>query len=91
MVIYGDIVKSTHHNGSDIDLTIIDKNFDLKLQNNIENSLEDLMLPYNIDLLILSKIENSDLVDHIKRVRQNFFIKSLKYIYGNKSIKWYFL
>ncbi|HSF52138.1 MAG TPA: hypothetical protein VLA71_00220 [Algoriphagus sp.] len=41
----------------------------------IENELDDLLLPYQIDLSILKKIDNSDLLDHIRRVGKVFFEK----------------
>ncbi len=34
----------------------------------IENQLDDLLLPYSIDLSLLHQITNSDLLDHINRV-----------------------
>ncbi len=34
----------------------------------IENELDDLLLPYTIDLSIFHKIENTDLIEHISRV-----------------------
>ncbi|QGG48346.1 hypothetical protein FTV88_2248 [Heliorestis convoluta] len=36
--------------------------------NKISLLLDDLYLPYSIDLLIFEKIENQDLIEHINRV-----------------------
>ena len=41
----------------------------------IENELDDLLLPYKIDLSIFHQIENQDLIDHINRVGIVFYEK----------------
>jgi len=41
----------------------------------IENEIDDLLLPYKIDLSIYHKIENNQLVDHINRVGKVFYEK----------------
>ena len=76
--IYGSRAKGNYRNGSDIDLTLTGNNLDLTTLFKIENQLDDLLLPYKIDLSILHKIENPDLVEHIKRVGIIF--------YGNESL-----
>lgn len=56
----------TYKNGSDIDLTIVgDFQYDDLLS--LEVQLDDLLLPYKIDLSVLSQISNKDLIDHIHR------------------------
>ncbi len=50
--------------GEDINLTTLLK---------IENELDDLLLPYQIDLSIYNKIENLDLISHIKRMGIVFY------------------
>ena len=42
----------------------------------MKDQLDDLMLPYTIDLSTLSQIENEDLVAHIKRVGKIFYSQS---------------
>lgn len=39
----------------------------------VENKLNDLLLPYRIDLSIFCKIENGDLIDHVNRVGKLFY------------------
>ena len=73
VLIYGSRAKGNYRNNSDIDFTIIGKDINLSLLFEIENRLDDLMLPYKIDLSIFSKIENADLVDHINRIGIIFF------------------
>lgn len=72
-VIYGSRAKGNYHDGSDIDLTLSGKELNLQTLLQIENLLDDLLLPYDMDISILSKIENPDLVDHIQRVGEIFY------------------
>ena len=60
-------------NGSDIDLTLHGKDLTLKLLHKIENQLDELLLPYKIDLSIFNQISNPDLIEHILRVGITFF------------------
>ena len=72
-ILYGSRAKGTFRNGSDIDLTLKGDKLTLSLLSKIENDLDDLLLPYKIDLSIFHKIENTDLIDHINRVGVDFY------------------
>ncbi len=72
-ILYGSRAKGNYRNGSDIDLTLVGENLDLSTLLKIENELDDLLLPYKIDVSIFHKIENPDLVDHINLVGKLFF------------------
>jgi len=74
-ILYGSRAKGNYRNGSDIDLTLVGDDLDLTTLFKIETKLDDLLLPYKMDLSILHKIENQDLVDHIKRVGITFYEK----------------
>ena len=50
VVMYGSRAKGTFKHGSDIDLTIIDDDLTLTELLEIETKLDDLLLPYKIDL-----------------------------------------
>ncbi len=76
VVIYGSRAKGNYRPGSDIDLTLQGKNLDYQDLVAIENSLDDLLLPYTIDLSIYHLIENSDLIDHINRVGVEFYLRA---------------
>ncbi len=67
-VLYGSRAKGTYKNGSDIDLVIDGKDIDMQTFRQILRDLDDLMLPYTIDISVYSQIDNDDLIDHIKRV-----------------------
>lgn len=73
--IYGSRAKGNYRPNSDIDLTLKGENIDLNTQLRIETDLDDLLLPYKIDLSIYHKIENKDLLDHIDRVGLVFYKK----------------
>lgn len=72
-VLYGSRAKGNYRNGSDIDLTLMG---DLTHQdlNRIEIQLEDLLLPYTIDLSLFRDIDNPELIAHIQRVGKTFYL-----------------
>jgi len=73
-ILYGSRAKGNHKNGSDIDLTL--KGGDrltLVLLNRIMNDLDDLLLPYQIDLSIFNQISDESVVEHIERVGITFY------------------
>ncbi len=39
----------------------------------IENELDDLLLPYKIDLSLFHVLDNAELIDHIRRVGVVFY------------------
>lgn len=73
-VLYGSRAKGTYQNGSDIDLTLFGRS-DLTLQvlNHINSQLDELMLPYTIDLSIFYHIKDEDVINHIERVGMTFY------------------
>lgn len=72
-IIYGSRAKGNFKPFSDIDLTLVGPDLNLSLQQKIENQLDDLLLPYKIDLSIYHQIQNKDLLDHIARVGKKFY------------------
>lgn len=72
-ILYGSRAKGNFKTGSDIDLTLFGKKLTLSELLKIENELDDLMLPYKIDLSIFHKIENENLADHIRRIGKEFY------------------
>lgn len=68
VVLYGSRAKGTFKPGSDIDLTLKGDNFNLQLRNRISLDIDELLLPYLVDISIFAQIENQDLLDHIERV-----------------------
>lgn len=76
VILYGSRAKGNFRNGSDIDLTIIGEELTFTALLKIENQIDDLLLPYKIDLSQFEKINNPDLITHIKRFGQVFFDKN---------------
>lgn len=73
VILYGSRAKGTFRDGSDIDLTLYGKNLTLHDLNQLEQKIDDLLLPYQLDLSIFSHIDNPALVEHIQRVGKTFF------------------
>jgi predicted nucleotidyltransferase len=76
VILYGSRAKGTYKHSSDIDLSIVSSDLDLTKLLKIENELDDLLLPFKIDLSLKSKIDNQKLIDHIDRVGVIFYVKS---------------
>ena len=76
VVLYGSRAKGNFRPGSDIDLTLVGPSLDTSDLLLIENQLEELLLPYKIDLSLWHQIESPDLLDHIARVGQVLFTTS---------------
>ena len=66
-LVYGSRAKGTHRPGSDVDLVLVGPVSHQEL-NQIETELDDLLLPYPLDLSVYSRIESQALLDHIRRV-----------------------
>lgn len=75
-ILYGSRAKGTHRPGSDIDLCLKGERLTLSLLLKIGNELDDLLLPYKIDLSIFHTLDNQELVAHIKRVGVVFYNKA---------------
>lgn len=73
VILYGSRAKGTYKNSSDIDLTVVGDDISLSILNTISWQLDDLLLPYTIDLSLYHHIGNDDLLDHIQRVGIIFY------------------
>ena len=76
-VLYGSRAMGNFRPGSDIDLTLFGASLTSLELGIIGEELDDLLLPYEIDLSIFQRIENSDLRDHIERVGVAFYRKDM--------------
>ncbi|MBS1685808.1 MAG: nucleotidyltransferase domain-containing protein [Bacteroidetes bacterium] len=74
-VIYGSRAKGTFKPASDIDITVVGSELNTSILNQIANELDDLLLPYQIDLSIYHHISNPDLIEHISRVGKSLYEK----------------
>lgn len=76
VIIYGSRAKGNHKKGSDIDLVILAPKLGISALLQIENELDELLLPYKVDLSLYHYIENIDLLDHIERMGIVFYAKT---------------
>lgn len=75
--LYGSRAKGSYKSGSDIDLTLHGgADLTLNVVYRILNNLDDLLLPYTIDLSIFHNINDPDVVAHIRRVGVTFYQKA---------------
>lgn len=72
-VIYGSRAKGNFRAGSDIDLTLSGSRLDSRVLGNLIEELDELLLPYQIDLSIFTQIDHAPLREHIERVGQEFY------------------
>jgi uncharacterized protein len=72
-ILYGSRAKGTFRNGSDIDITLTGEDLALATLLQIFHELDDLSLPYTIDLSIHRHITDPGLLDHIRRVGIAFY------------------
>ncbi|MBU4524604.1 MAG: nucleotidyltransferase domain-containing protein [Desulfomicrobium sp.] len=72
-ILYGSRAMGTFKPGSDIDLTLIGENLTHNLMLGIMFDLDDLLLPWMIDLSIFDTIDHPGLREHIDRVGQTLY------------------
>lgn len=60
-ILYGSRAKGNYKRGSDIDLTLFGDALSYKILMNIFDDLDELLLPYMIDLSVFSDIDNTQL------------------------------
>jgi len=73
VVLYGSRALGTHKPGSDIDLALFGKNVTPDLIATIAILIDDLLLPYTLDLTAYDLIDNLALREHIDRVGIELF------------------
>ena len=72
VILYGSRAMGNYKTGSDIDLVLKGTKLSLTDLLKIENELDDLMLPYKIDVALYHQINNPELIEHIQRVGKSF-------------------
>lgn len=72
-VLYGSRAKGNFREGSDIDLTLYGVELSKNLRSNVACALDDLMLPYTIDLSVFDTLNHAELEEHIERVGVLFY------------------
>lgn len=78
-IIYGSRAKGNYKNGSDIDLTLIgSSDLNLTTLGKIMTDIDDLLLPYTVDLSLYHYLNDPDILDHIRRAGKIFYKKNYK-------------
>ncbi len=72
-VLYGSRAKGNYKSGSDIDLSLKGDTLTYRDLLRLMDDLDDLLLPYMIDLSIYAQIDNPALREHIDRVGVVFY------------------
>ncbi len=72
-VLYGSRAKGTFKNGSDIDIMLRGDGLTLDIVYRILDDIDDLLLPYTVDLSIFDDISDPELIGHIHRVGISFY------------------
>ncbi len=73
VVLYGSRAKGTYRPGSDIDLTMEGQELTFAQLLALENQIDELLLPWMVDLSLRASIDNPALLDHIARVGTPFY------------------
>lgn len=69
-IIYGSRAKGNYRHASDIDLTLVAPDMTHWDLLRLEQDIDDLLLPWKVDLSLYHHIDNEDLKEHIDRVGQ---------------------
>jgi type I restriction enzyme S subunit len=72
-ILYGSRAKGNFKTGSDIDLTLHGEALTTDLCSTIASELDDLLLPYTIDLSVFDELNHAKLLEHIERVGVLFY------------------
>ena len=72
-ILYGSRAKGNYRPGSDIDLTLRGERLTLQTLWAIEVQVDDLLLPYVVDLSVYGDLKHPELKEHIDRVGVEFY------------------
>lgn len=68
LILFGSRAKGVFNNGSDIDLCIKGSLLELNDILELKVDIDELLLPYQFDIIIYHRIKEKALIDHIDRV-----------------------
>jgi len=74
VILYGSRATGNYRQGSDIDITLMGEN--LTNQNTVyplDETLDDLLLPYSFDISIFTQLKKLELIEHIKSEGKMFY------------------
>ena len=65
-IVYGSRAKNNHSNGSDIDLALVGAGLDFQTLLQIDNKIDNLLLPYKVDLCLYDRLNDTSFKNEIK-------------------------
>ncbi|MDD4526913.1 MAG: nucleotidyltransferase domain-containing protein [Candidatus Margulisbacteria bacterium] len=74
--LYGSRALGTYKEWSDIDISIMDNEFSADDLLQLSNNIDDLLIPYKVDISIFKKLDNVDLIKHINNHGVTFYKKN---------------
>jgi predicted nucleotidyltransferase len=75
VIVYGSRAMGNFRRGSDIDLALDAPSMDYGVFMRMRTRIDDLMLPWEVDLALISHIDNPDLLAHIARVGKPLWVR----------------
>ena len=72
-ILYGSRAKGNYRPGSDLDLCLVAPDIHLADLWALDERIDDLLLPWKVDLQLRHLIDNPDLLAHIERVSRLFY------------------
>lgn len=72
-ILYGSRAKGNFRRGSDIDLALVGEDLHIVMLHQIEEELDELLLPYRIDLSLLPHVDNPESLEHIREAGKVFY------------------
>jgi uncharacterized protein len=69
-VIFGSRAKGNYRHGSDIDIALFGPELTSADLLGLAGRIDDLLLPYQVDLCPVDTLDNQELLEHIRRVGQ---------------------
>lgn len=74
-ILYGSRAKGNYKTFSDIDITLVGDSLSRRDLNAVSRALDDLLLPYQIDLSLYDTLKNEDLIEHINHYGVEIFVR----------------
>lgn len=66
VILYGSRARGDHKPSSDIDLTLVGIHLNSLILAKIENAIDDLLLPYKVDMSLFKDIDHLTLINNIE-------------------------
>jgi predicted nucleotidyltransferase len=70
IILFGSRAKGNFKTGSDVDIALVSNDISYDEISHIRTNIDELLLPYNVDIIDYNKITNNALKEHILKVGQ---------------------